>query len=100
MRTKTLLIAAAALAVGVASSMAQTYSLNVVGYVNLPIAANHFWFLGNQLQTGSDVNQTNNDAIAVIHTKSLENIIDKLMLHNFECFLIAVSFDRPAKVMV
>src|ERR1035438_1350847 len=66
MRTKTLLIAAAALAVGVASSMAQTYSLNVVGYVNLPIAANHFWFLGNQLQTGSDVNQTNNDAATVL----------------------------------
>ena|ERR1035437_9777026 len=37
MRTKTLLIAAAALAVGVASSMAQTYSQNIVGYVNTPI---------------------------------------------------------------
>jgi hypothetical protein len=36
MRTKTLLIAAAALAAGLASSMAQSnvYSLNVVGYVN------------------------------------------------------------------
>jgi hypothetical protein len=35
MRTKTLLIAAAALAVGIATSMAQTYSQNVVGYYNL-----------------------------------------------------------------
>jgi len=32
MRTKTLLIAAAALAVGIGSSMAQTYSANIVGY--------------------------------------------------------------------
>jgi hypothetical protein len=37
MRTKTLLIAAAALAVGVGSSMAQTYSQNIVGYVNTPL---------------------------------------------------------------
>jgi len=37
MRTKTLLIAAAAMAVGVATSMAQTtYSQNIVGYANLP----------------------------------------------------------------
>lgn len=36
MRTKTLLIAAAAMAVGVATSMAQTtYSQNIVGYANL-----------------------------------------------------------------
>jgi hypothetical protein len=41
MRTKTLLIAAAALAVGVASSMAQTYSQNIVGYVNLPMGVNY-----------------------------------------------------------
>lgn len=34
MRTKTLLIAAAALAAGVLTSSAQTYSQNVVGYVN------------------------------------------------------------------
>jgi len=42
MRTKTLLIAAAALAVGVATSMAQTYSQNVVGYynLNLPVGFN------------------------------------------------------------
>lgn len=41
MRTKTLLIAAAALAVGVASSMAQTYSQNIVGYVNTPLATGY-----------------------------------------------------------
>jgi hypothetical protein len=40
MRTKALLIAAAALAVGVVSSQAQVYSQNIVGYVNLPVQAN------------------------------------------------------------
>lgn len=35
MRTKTLLIAVAALAVGILTSSAQTYSQNVVGYVNI-----------------------------------------------------------------
>jgi len=35
MRTKTLLIAAAALAVGIVTSTAQTYSQNVVGYVTM-----------------------------------------------------------------
>jgi hypothetical protein len=36
MRTKALLIAAAALAAGVISSQAQVYSQNIVGYVNVP----------------------------------------------------------------
>lgn len=35
MRTKTLLIAAAALAVGIVSSQAQVYSQNIVGYANV-----------------------------------------------------------------
>jgi hypothetical protein len=38
MKTKTLLIAAAALAAGIMSSQAQVYSQNVVGYVNLSIS--------------------------------------------------------------
>src|SRR5687767_1722685 len=40
MRTKSLLAAAAFIAAGVASSMAQAnvYSLNIVGYVNVPVA--------------------------------------------------------------
>jgi hypothetical protein len=40
MRTKTLLIAAAALAVGIISSEAQVYSQNVVGYANIPLLGN------------------------------------------------------------
>jgi hypothetical protein len=37
MRTKALLIAAAAMAAGVVSSQAQVYSQNIVGYVNQPL---------------------------------------------------------------
>jgi hypothetical protein len=44
MRTKTILLTAALVAAGVASSMAQSsnvYSLNVVGYINVPINPNY-----------------------------------------------------------
>jgi len=50
MRTKTLLCAAA-LAAGVASSMAQVYSLNVVGYVNVKFPAGSFTVFVNPLNT-------------------------------------------------
>jgi hypothetical protein len=43
MRTKSLLLAAAALAAGVLSSQAQTvYSANIVGYVNQPLPASQY----------------------------------------------------------
>jgi hypothetical protein len=51
MRTKTLLVAAAAIAVGLTSSMAQVYSQNVVGYVNIPLGANQKLIIANQLNT-------------------------------------------------
>ncbi|MGH7953617.1 MAG: hypothetical protein ACREFE_17105 [Limisphaerales bacterium] len=55
MRTKTLLIAAAALVAGIISSQAQTvYSANVVGYVNLPIPANQFTLVANPLDNGTN----------------------------------------------
>ena len=56
MRTKTLLIAAAALAAVVTSSQAQStvYSQNVVGYVNLSITNNGLLMAANQLDTGSN----------------------------------------------
>jgi hypothetical protein len=53
MRTK-LLLSAAALAAGLATSaMAQSnvYSLNVVGYYNIPVPANTFVLIANQLNT-------------------------------------------------
>jgi hypothetical protein len=52
MRTKTLLIAAAALAAGILVSSAQTYSQNVVGYYNVPIPANSFYVVANQFNVG------------------------------------------------
>lgn len=63
MRTKTLLLGvAAALAVSLATSQAQVYSANVVGYANIAIGANSFYpIVGNQLVNGSDVNATNGD---------------------------------------
>ena len=39
MRTKTLLLTAALSAAGIATSMAQVYSVNAVGYVNTPLVA-------------------------------------------------------------
>jgi len=45
MRTKTLLIAAAALAAGILTSSAQTYSQNIVGYVNQTIQPGYNMFV-------------------------------------------------------
>jgi hypothetical protein len=68
MRTKTLLLGvAAALAVSLATSQAQVYSANVVGYANISVGANSFWpIVGNQLVNGSDVNSTNGNINAVL----------------------------------
>lgn len=53
MRTKTLLITAALTAAGALSSMAQVYSVNIVGYVNLNIPGNgSFSMIANQLNNG------------------------------------------------
>jgi len=53
MRTKTAILAAAAIAAGALASQAQNvYSLNVVGYINLPIP-HGYSLLANQL-TGTD----------------------------------------------
>jgi hypothetical protein len=55
MRTKTLLIAAAALAATVTASQAQTvYSQNVVGYINITVTNNTLVMAANQLDTGSN----------------------------------------------
>lgn len=62
MRTKTLLIAAAAaLAAGIISSKAQVYSQNVVGYINQVVPAGRFQIIGSSLINGSDAANTNMD---------------------------------------
>jgi hypothetical protein len=66
MRTKTLLIAAAALAVGIIAPKAQTvYSQNVVGYTTLSLT-NGFTMVGNQLDL--DGTGTNNTLQSVFST--------------------------------
>jgi len=52
MRTKTLLLTAALVAAGAASSMAQVYSVNVVGYVNKTLPKG-FYMFANQLNNGT-----------------------------------------------
>lgn len=64
MRTKTLLIAVAALAVGVATAMAQTYSQNVVGYVNINLTNGVLACLSPALDLdGTGVNNTVNSVV-------------------------------------
>jgi hypothetical protein len=55
MRTKTALLTAAALAAGVVASMAQNvYSVNVVGYVNVPVTGGQYALLSNPLDNGTN----------------------------------------------
>jgi hypothetical protein len=58
MRTKTLLLTAALVAAGVASSMAQSnvYSLNIVGYYNVPVNGS-LTAVANSLNNGTPANR-------------------------------------------
>jgi hypothetical protein len=65
MKAKTLLIAAATLAVGAITSQAQVYSQNVVGYINVPLT-NGYTMICNQLD--ADGSGTNNSIYTVVGT--------------------------------
>jgi hypothetical protein len=54
MRTKTLLLFAAVGAAGAATSMAQVFSVNAVGYVNKTIPANGFAMVSNPLKAADN----------------------------------------------
>lgn len=54
MRTKTLLLIAAVGAASVASSMAQVYSVNAVGYVNKTVPAKGFALISNPLKAADN----------------------------------------------
>jgi len=54
MRTKTLLLTAALGAASLATSMAQVYSVNSVGYINLTMRPGKFELVANQLNTGGN----------------------------------------------
>jgi hypothetical protein len=60
MRTKTLLLTAALSAAGLATSMAQVYSVNAVGYVNTTVAA------GKQAILVNPLNGTNNNVNTIM----------------------------------
>jgi hypothetical protein len=68
MRTKTILLAMAALAAGLATSQAQTpvYSANIVGYVNLPLTPNQYSLYSPALDV--DGTGTNGTITTVIGT--------------------------------
>jgi len=74
-------MAGAALALTLTSSQAQVYSQNVVGYINVTIPANQFALIGNQLQFGSDANQTNNDAALLAGVNSDFNGVTNTVLY-------------------
>ena len=82
MKTKTLLIAAAALAVGVISSQAQVYSQNVVGYVNQTVNAGNYFIIGSQLVGGSDANQTNGNINATLANGFVSQPLDPPSTHS------------------
>ena len=87
MRTKVLLCAAA-LAVSLASSMAQNvYSLNVVGYYNVTIPANGFYMIANQLNT-------TNNTLAVL--SGLQNVADGSQLFKYNGGYAAYGYDGIA----
>jgi hypothetical protein len=54
MRTKTLLLTAALSLAGIATSSAQVFSANIVGYYNRTIPANSLALLANQLKNGTN----------------------------------------------
>jgi hypothetical protein len=76
MRTKTLLLTAALSAAGIATSMAQVYSVNAVGYVNTPIVKG-FNLISNPL------NNTTGNTIANLFG-SVPNLPEGFTVYKFE----------------
>ena len=68
MRTKTLLIAVAALAAGILASSAQTYSQNIVGYANVVLVGGNN-LIANPFDDGNG-NQLTNLITAILPAKS------------------------------
>jgi hypothetical protein len=83
MKAKTLLIAAAALAVGVMTSQAQVYSQNIVGYINVPLQPGYN-LVANQLDL--DGTGTNNSINTVVGTNTLPNL-SKVLVWNGSTFV-------------
>jgi len=54
MRTKALLLAAAFAAAGISTSVGQVFSVNAVGYVNVPVVSSGFTLVANPLDAGAN----------------------------------------------
>jgi len=65
MRTKTALLTAALVAAGAATSMAQVYSLNVVGYINVTLT-NGFQMVSCPLASGATGGNTLNNVLPAV----------------------------------
>jgi len=73
MRTKTLLLSAAALVAGLATSQAQVYSQNVVGYATLTLNPNNYCLIAPTLDV--DGTGTNGSITSVLGTNCAVNTI-------------------------
>jgi hypothetical protein len=73
MRTKTLLVACAALALSLATSQAQVYSQNIVGYVNIPLTNGVLQVVAPALDL--DGTGTNNTVATVLGDPTLGDIL-------------------------
>lgn len=94
MRTHKLLAAAALLAISVATSLAQPYSQNIVGYVNVNLPVG-FTMLANQL------NNSNNSVATILNALPVGSFVYKFGPGGFEvneCFGGGL-FDNPAMTM-
>src|SRR4051812_22014092 len=87
MRTKTLLLTAALSAAGALSSMAQVYSVNIVGYINLTVPKG-FSMVANQLNATPD-----NKIQSVLPAPPENTTIYKFNGHGYDSF--NYSADNP-----
>jgi len=91
MKAKTLLIAAATLAVGAITSQAQVYSQNIVGYVNIPLVSGYNMV---SVPVDSDGTGTNNTVISVLGTNVLANN-SKVLIWTGSSFGTQVTYGIP-----
>src|SRR5438477_5934309 len=87
MRTKTLLLTAALTAAGALISMAQVYSVNIVGYINLTVPKG-FSMIANQLNASPD-----NKLSSVIPAPPENTTVYKFNGHGYDAFNF--SADNP-----
>jgi hypothetical protein len=97
MRTKTLVIAAAIAAVGAATSMAQVFSVNVVGYVNVTVPAGKYKIIANQLNNGGNtIEQVISNAPGGFIVYAYNNATQSFLINGYDADF---GWDDPAMVV-